>query len=115
MISRPQALLWRAAPLAIALGLGWALAGGGIARADGEISVAVADPDDRAFPELTLVITADRAGRPWDNADRRPSHADRRRSIRREMLEKQFHTTLPEAADDPKIQSLIETYLSLCL
>ena len=30
----------------------------------------------------------DRSDRPWDNADRRPSHADRRRSISREMLGK---------------------------
>jgi hypothetical protein len=32
----------------------------------------------------------DRRARPWDNPDRRPSHADRRRSISREMLQKQF-------------------------
>tara|TARA_B100001013_G_scaffold260769_1_gene163587 strand:- start:33 stop:1466 length:1434 start_codon:yes stop_codon:yes gene_type:complete len=31
---------------------------------------------------------SDRSDRPWDNADRRPSHADRRRSISREMLGK---------------------------
>ena len=58
---------------------------------------------------------SDRKGRPWDSAERRPSHADRRRRTRREMLEKQFHTTLPEADDDPKTQSLIETDLRLCL
>ena len=30
---------------------------------------------------------SDRRDRPWNNADRRPSHADRRRSISREMLD----------------------------
>jgi hypothetical protein len=30
----------------------------------------------------------DRSGRPWDNAARRPSHADRRRAICKEMLKK---------------------------
>ncbi len=34
------------------------------ASADGEIAVAIADPDDSAFPDLTLVMTADRGGRP---------------------------------------------------
>ena len=32
----------------------------------------------------------DRGDRPRDNPDRRPSHADRRRTIAREMLQKQF-------------------------
>lgn len=34
------------------------------ALADGEIVVGVAEPDDSAFPELRVVVTADRAGRP---------------------------------------------------
>lgn len=58
---------------------------------------------------------ARREGRPWDNADRRPSHADRRRWICREMLEKQFLAALPPGADDPKTRRLIEASLSLCL
>lgn len=41
----------------------------------------------------------DRSDRKWDNPDRRPSHADRRRKLRREMLEKQFLRDLPK---DPK-------------
>jgi VWFA-related protein len=34
------------------------------AHADGEITVGLAEPDDAAFPELSFVVTADRAGRP---------------------------------------------------
>jgi hypothetical protein len=33
---------------------------------------------------------SDRSDRPWDDADRRPSHADRRRAVRRAMLEEGF-------------------------
>ena len=40
---------------------------------------------DRAKSSLT-----DRSDRPWDNPDRRPSHADRRRAIAREILEQQL-------------------------
>ena len=32
----------------------------------------------------------DRAASPWDDADRRPSHADRRKALQREMLEEGF-------------------------
>jgi len=45
---------------------------------------------DRSAEELV-----DRSDRSWDNPQRRPSHADRRRTLRREMLEKQFLSELP--------------------
>lgn len=45
---------------------------------------------DRSAEELV-----DRSDRSWDNPDRRPSHADRRRKLLREMLEKQFLSDLP--------------------
>jgi hypothetical protein len=57
----------------------------------------------------------DRSDRPWDNPDRRPSHADRRRAIGREMLEKQFLTVLPRGPDANKFRNLIASVLSLCL
>ena len=56
---------------------------------------------------------ADRSHRPWDNPDRRPSHADRRRAISKEMLEKQFLTSLPQTADMRKFRKLIEDLISL--
>jgi len=63
---------------------------------------------DMGQSELT-----DREARPWDNPDRRPSHADRRRWISREMLRKQFLATLPGAWNDHKYRTLLETLFAL--
>ena len=57
----------------------------------------------------------DRRARPWDNPDRRPSHADRRRSIAREMLQKQFLAALPDTPDTQQFRNLADDLLSLCL
>ena len=65
---------------------------------------------DRDPSELT-----DRRSRPWDNPDRRPSHADRRRLISREMLEKQFLAALPHAPDNRKFRTLFEALLALAI
>jgi hypothetical protein len=65
---------------------------------------------DREKSSLT-----DRSDRPWDNPDRRPSHADRRRAIAREMLEEQFLTVLPRGPISNKFRDLIAGVLSLCL
>lgn len=56
----------------------------------------------------------DRSDRPWDNAARRPSHADRRRAIAREMLRKQFPATPPATPEAQIFHTLAETLLSLC-
>lgn len=56
-----------------------------------------------------------RSDRPWDNVDRRPSHADRRRTIAREMLEKQFLTALPRTPQTRKFRDLVAGILSLCV
>ena len=63
---------------------------------------------DVAKSELT-----DRRDRPWDNPDRRPSHADRRRTIAREMLEKQFQAALPRTPNKHKFRMLFETMIAL--
>jgi hypothetical protein len=55
----------------------------------------------------------DRGDRPWDNPDRRPSHADRRRSIRREMLQKQFLAALPDDPHRHKLHTLIQDLIAL--
>jgi len=65
-------------------------------------------PWDVAKPKL-----ADRSHRPWDNPDRRPSHADRRSTIAREMLGKQFLATLPSTSNLRKFKSLIKDLISL--
>jgi hypothetical protein len=56
---------------------------------------------------------SDRRARSWDNPDRRPSHADRRRCISREMLEKQFLAALPRTPDARQIRTLLETLFVL--
>ena len=57
----------------------------------------------------------DRRSRSWDNPDRRPSHADRRRWISREMLEKQFLAALPRTPDNRKFHRLFQTLLDLAV
>ncbi len=56
---------------------------------------------------------SDRTDRPWDNADRRPSHADRRRSISREMLGKQFLAALPHGLNHRKLRKLYQDLIAL--
>ena len=56
---------------------------------------------------------SDRSDRPWDNADRRPSHADRRRSISREMLGKQFLASLPPGPNHRKLWTLFQNLITL--
>jgi hypothetical protein len=55
----------------------------------------------------------DRSDRPWDNPDRRPSHADRRRAISQEMLEKQFLSHLPQTPDSWKFRQLVRDIIRL--
>jgi hypothetical protein len=57
----------------------------------------------------------DRRARPWDNPDRRPSHADRRRSISREMLRKQFLAALPPSPNNHKFRTLFEALVALAI
>jgi len=64
------------------------------------------------LPRSTL---SDRRARSWDNPDRRPSHADRRRCIAREMLEKQFLAALPRTLNAAQIRRLLETVLTLAI
>lgn len=55
----------------------------------------------------------DRRDRPWDNAERRPSHADRRRCISREMLGKKFLAALPHGPDHRKLWTLFQDLIAL--
>lgn len=57
----------------------------------------------------------DRRDRPWDNPSRRPSHADRRRRIAREMLRQEFLDDLPTNAKQPKIRGRLERLLSIAI
>jgi len=55
----------------------------------------------------------DRSDRPWDNPERRPSHADRRRQIARKMLRDEFLTDLPASVQQAKIRDRFERLLAL--
>jgi len=56
---------------------------------------------------------SDRSNRSWDNQDRRPSHADRRRSISREMLGNKFLAALPHLPDRHKLWTLFQDLIAL--
>jgi hypothetical protein len=55
----------------------------------------------------------DRSESPWDNAERRPSHADRRNSLRRASLEQEFQAAAAKEPVAPKIQRLWRRVLRL--
>ena len=50
---------------------------------------------------------------PWDHADRRPSHADRRRHLAQEMLRNVFPATPPATPETQQYHTLLETLLTL--
>ena len=57
----------------------------------------------------------DRSDRSWDNPNRRPSHADRRRRIRREMLENELLHGLPSGLKNTKILTRLLQLLGLAV
>ncbi len=63
--------------------------------------------------DRTAEQLVDRSDRPWDNPSRRPSHADRRRQIVREMLRNEFFSDPHSASDEAKIRERFERLLSL--
>jgi DDE superfamily endonuclease len=63
---------------------------------------------DRSSEQLV-----DRGDRPWDNPLRRPSHADRRRQIAREMLRNEFFADLHDDLDPAKIRDRFERLMAL--
>jgi hypothetical protein len=63
---------------------------------------------DQDKSELT-----DRSDRSWDNPERRPSHADRRRTIAREMLRKPILAALPRALNNSYFRTLLDHVIAL--
>src|SRR4051794_10083580 len=55
----------------------------------------------------------DRSASPWDAASRRPSHADKRRAWRRELLGEEIRAVVHPGATDAEIQATAERLLSL--
>ena len=54
-------------------------------------------------PEEQLV---DRSASPWDKEPRRPSHADRRKALRRECLREEYQAALQGPRQEEKLQQL---------
>jgi hypothetical protein len=63
---------------------------------------------DRKEEELV-----DRSASPWDRAPRRPSHADKRRAWRRELLGEEIRAALRPGATEAEIQAMAERMLKL--
>jgi hypothetical protein len=55
----------------------------------------------------------DRSASPWDSEWRRPSHADRRKSLMREMLREEYHAASSGDDQNEKLKSLAERLLAL--
>jgi hypothetical protein len=55
----------------------------------------------------------DRRDRPWDDPERRPSHADRRRAVQREVIEGEFQRSWGSEPMAPKIRRLLDRVVRL--
>jgi hypothetical protein len=58
-------------------------------------------------------LVGHRSASPWDDKPRRPSHADKRRAWRRELLGEEIDAVLRDGADDDEIRDLAERLLNL--
>ncbi len=56
---------------------------------------------------------AERSNSPWDDAARRPSHADKRKALRREVLRQEMEAILSERPDAQQFRELAEKLLAL--
>jgi hypothetical protein len=66
-----------------------------------------------AWSRGTEVLVGHRKDSPWDDTTRRPSHADKRRAWRRELLAKEIDAVLHGGADEKEIRDLAERLLNL--
>jgi len=55
----------------------------------------------------------DRSRAPWDTQDRRPSHADKRKALQREILQEEIHTLVPQRQKRKEFQKLLTCLLDL--
>lgn len=58
-------------------------------------------------------LTGHRSASPWDEASRRPSHADKRRAWRREILGNEIRAALRPGATEQELQAAAERMLNL--
>jgi hypothetical protein len=61
-------------------------------------------------PEEGLV---DRSARPWDNEPRRPSHADKRKALQREVLQGEIEAALAARPSKEKSRALAQRLLDM--
>jgi len=66
-----------------------------------------------AWDRLATELTGHRSASPWDSDPRRPSHADKRRAWRRELLAEQIHAALRLGLTETEIQDAAERLLNL--
>jgi hypothetical protein len=55
----------------------------------------------------------DRSQAPWDTEDRRPSHADKRKALQREILHAEIRAVLGRQAETQEFQNLTRRLLDL--
>jgi len=60
-------------------------------------------------------VLCDRRASPWDDANRRPSHADRRKALRRKILGEEYSALARRWRLPPKIRALLDRLLSLAI
>lgn len=58
-------------------------------------------------------LVGHRAASPWDDRERRPSHADKRRAWQRELLSEEIDAVVGDTQDREKIRALAERLLNL--
>jgi hypothetical protein len=66
-----------------------------------------------AWGRDTEGLVGHRSASPWDDVTRRPSHADKRRAWRRELLAAQIHTVLRTGLNEQEIRAAAERLLDL--
>ncbi len=55
----------------------------------------------------------DRCDSPWDDAERRPSHADRRKALRRATLQNEYSSLQPAHRKSSRIRAMFQLLLQL--
>jgi hypothetical protein len=58
-------------------------------------------------------VLVDRSASPWDSRSRRPSHADKRRALRRALLDEEIRAVVRPGAAEAEIQAVADRLLSL--
>jgi hypothetical protein len=66
-----------------------------------------------AWNRASQELVAHRAASPWDDQERRPSHADKRRAWQRELLAEEINAVVVNAKDGAEIRELAERLLNL--